>query len=599
MNEEFVLATADTPDSQAEAQKTEQPVEQNDGAPEAATVEVTPVAEAPAPESPAATADVSDTPAAKAPATVAPAAESPAATADVSDTPAAEAPATLRPVRQAQGRQAQDGEVVAAESPAATADVSDTPAAETPATLRQAQDGGVVAAVVAATDVPVAESTSSDESTSEVAVDDPAPETGVATPAAEETAASTATEVAEADADSAVAVAEKPDAELTMADLLDEYLPSKILRRGEIIDGKVMSRKPEGMLVDIGYKSEGFIPTKEMRSLTSEVLDEMKIGDEIIAYVINPEGSEGSSILSIDRARGEQGWRILEKAMDNDETCKGVITGSNRGGAVVESEGVQGFIPLSQLVGPARELYVPGGEPPKEGFIGMEVEFKIIELNRRRNRAIFSERAALQAWKQIQKMRLVQELTEGEIRRGRVAGISNFGAFVDLGGADGLIHISELSWEPVKSPDEIVTVGAEIDVFVLRVDRENLKIALSLRRLQPEPWDEIETKFSVGQTVTGTVTKLANFGAFARIDRGIEGLIHISELAHQVIKHPRDVVNEGDELQLKIIRIEPERRRLGLSLKQTVDGSQDGVADESQDSDADDSDFGDIFEDND
>jgi small subunit ribosomal protein S1 len=203
----------------------------------------------------------------------------------------------------------------------------------------------------------------------------------------------------------------------------------------------------------------------------------------------------------------------------------------------------------------------------------MEIEFKIIELNRRRNRAIFSERAALQAWKQVQKLRLVQELTEGEIRKGRVAGISNFGAFVDLGGADGLIHISELSWEPVKSPDEIVTVGAEIDVFVLRVDRENLKIALSLRRLQPEPWDEIEDRFSIGQTVTGTVTKLANFGAFARIDRGIEGLIHISELAHQVIKHPRDVVDEGDELQLKIIRIEPERRRLGLSLKQTLEVS--------------------------
>ena len=410
-------------------------------------------------------------------------------------------------------------------------------------------------------------------------------------------AAETTTEEAPAEAEVAVAVADKPDSELTMEDLLDEYLPSKVLRRGEIIDGRVMSRKPEGMLVDIGYKSEGFVPTKEMRSL-GEAADGLGLGDEIIAYVVNPEGNEGSSILSIDRARGEQGWRVLEKAMDNNETCKGVITGANRGGAVVESEGVQGFVPLSQLVGPARELYVPGGEPPKEGFIGMEVEFKIIELNRRRNRAIFSERAALQAWKQIQKMRLVQELTEGEIRKGRVAGVSNFGAFVDLGGADGLIHISELSWEPVKSPDEVVTVGEEIDVYVLRVDRENLKIALSLRRLQPEPWDEIEAKFSVGQTVAGTVTKLANFGAFARIDRGIEGLIHISELAHQVIKHPRDVVNEGDELELKIIRIEPERRRLGLSLKQTLEGTEDLAI--SEDSGADDmGDFGDIFEDDD
>jgi small subunit ribosomal protein S1 len=264
----------------------------------------------------------------------------------------------------------------------------------------------------------------------------------------------------------------------------------------------------------------------------------------------------------------------------------------------VEAEGVQGFIPLSQLVGPARELYVPGGEPPKEGFIGMEVEFKIVELNRRRNRAIFSERAALQAWKQIQKMRLVQELNEGEIRRGRVAGISNFGAFVDLGGADGLIHISELSWEPIKSPEEVVSVGDEIDVYILKVDRESLKIALSLRRLKPEPWDEVESKFEVGQTVRGVVTKLANFGAFARIDAGIEGLIHISELSHQVIKHPRDVVSEGDELELKIIRIEPERRRLGLSLKQAQgDAGEDDTAtgnvmDEAAES------FEDIFEKN-
>ena len=430
-------------------------------------------------------------------------------------------------------------------------------------------------------------------------------ETLEATVAPEATAAPEVTAPPEAavaeelsDATSApVAVAEKHENEMTMADLLEEYLPSKILRRGEIIDGRVMSRKPEGMLVDIGYKSEGFVPTKEMRSLPPEVLEELKVGDEIIAYVVNPEGNEGSSILSVDRARGEQGWRILEKAMDNNETCKGVITGANRGGAVVESEGVQGFVPLSQLIGPARELYVPGGEPPKEGFIGMAVEFKIIELNRRRNRAIFSERAALQAWKQIQKSRLVEELTEGEIRKGRVAGISNFGAFVDLGGADGLIHISELSWEPVKTPEEIVTVGEEIDVFVLRVDRENLKIALSLRRLQPEPWDEIESKFAIGQTVTGVVTKLANFGAFARIDRGIEGLIHISELSQQVIKHPKDVVNEGDELELKIIRIEPERRRLGLSLKQILDGSDVEIAETPKASEETPDAFEDIFED--
>ena len=422
---------------------------------------------------------------------------------------------------------------------------------------------------------------------------DPEPEPSVE--AAPEGVASEAQEAAPA----AVAVADAPPAEAgepTMEDLLDEFVPSKALRRGEIIDGKIMRKDEAGLLVNIGYKAEGFVPSREMRTLGEEGLEELSVGDEVITYVIHPEGRQGSSLLSVDRARGEQGWRILEKSMEANETVTGRIIGSNRGGAVVEAEGVQGFVPLSQLVGPARELYVPGGEEPKEGFIGMDVEFKIIELNRRRNRAIFSERSALQASKQTQKMRLVQELHEGEIRRGRVAGISNFGAFVDLGGADGLIHISELSWEPVRTPDEIVKVGQELDVYVLKVDRESLKIGLSLRRLQPEPWETVSEKFAVGQVVKGTITKLANFGAFARIGGGIEGLIHISELSPQVVKHPRDIISEGEEVDVRIIRIEPERRRLGLSLKQ-VSGEEDVPFEGEEDQALDTEGFEEIFED--
>lgn len=356
--------------------------------------------------------------------------------------------------------------------------------------------------------------------------------------------------------------------DLSFDELLDRYFPKKALRRGEIIDGKVMEKGDDGLLVNIGYKAEGIVPSKEMRTLGEDGLDQIGLGDEVIAYVLNPESRNGSALLSIDRARGEQGWRILEKYLEGNEPVKGTIIGSNRGGAVVEAEGVQGFIPLSQLIGPARELYVPGGEPPKEGFVGMEVEFKIIELNRRRNRAIFSERSALQAWKQQQKERLVKEINEGDVRRGTVSGISNFGVFVDIGGADGLIHVSELSWESVKSPGDLLSVGQELDVFILRVDQENLKIGLSLRRLTPEPWKMIEDKFQVGDVVNGKITKITNFGAFARIDGGIEGLIHISEISTETVNHPKDVVNEDDQLDLRIIRIEPERRRLGLSMKQ-------------------------------
>ena len=360
-----------------------------------------------------------------------------------------------------------------------------------------------------------------------------------------------------------------PESE-TMESLLDEFVPLKQLRRGEIIDGKIMDIKDDGLLVDIGHKSEGYIPVREMKTIETDVKQNFSIGDEIIAYVINVEGKDGITILSVDKARGEQGWRILEKSMESDENVTGKIIGANRGGAVVEAEGVQGFVPLSQLVGPAREFYVPGGEPPKEGFIGATVKFKIIELNRRRNRAIFSERAALQSWKESQKKELIANINEGDIKKGRVSGISSFGAFVDLGGADGLIHISELSWGAVKSAEDVVQVGEEIDVYILKVDTETLKIALSLRRLSPEPWEGVGDRFKIGDIVNGTVTKLANFGAFARIDSGIEGLIHISEISPDVINHPKDVVNEGDELELKIIRVEPERRRLGLSLKQVT-----------------------------
>ena len=373
---------------------------------------------------------------------------------------------------------------------------------------------------------------------------------------------------------------EEASSELEELDLVFQFLPKEGLRRGDIIDGIVLDAARDGLLVDIQQKSEGWVPIRETRLLTDEEGDDAlpKIGDEVILYVSRPEGPEGYPVLSIDRARGEHGWRDLEKAREAEETVKGRIIGSNRGGAVIQVKGVQGFVPLSQLVGPARDLYVGDGAPPKPGFIGMEIDCKILELNRRRNRAIFSERAALEAINHMQKMRLVQELEEGDIRRGRVAGISSFGAFIDLGGADGLVHISEMSWSSVNRPDDVVKLGEDLDVLVLKVDRESLKIALSMKRLMPEPWENIENQLSVGQVVEGKVTKLAHFGAFARVGEGIEGLVHISELTNRHIKSPAEVVKEGDVRNFRVIRIEPERRRLGLSLKQ-VDDSQSGQGD--------------------
>ena len=410
------------------------------------------------------------------------------------------------------------------------------------------------------------------------------------------------------------AVSSEPNIEIVVAEdgvsseiedqlnLVFSYLPKSNLKRGDIIDGVVLDVGDFGLLVDVGQKSEGYVPLREARMLVEEEGDQALpgIGEEVILYVSRVEGENGYPILSIDRARGEHGWRDLERAYDDEGTVRGKIMGSNRGGAVIQVNGVQGFIPLSQLVGPARDLFVADGEPPKPGFIGMDVDCKILELNRRRNRAIFSERAALEAINHMHKMKLVQELEEGDIRRGRVAGISSFGAFVDLGGADGLVHISEMSWSSVNRPDEVLSLGEDLDVLVLKVDRETLKIALSMKRLLPEPWETIENELSVGQIVEGTVTKLAHFGAFARIGEGIEGLIHISELTNRHVKSPNEVVNEGDVLQLKVIRIEPERRRLGLSLKQVADPlaseELDGETETSRGS-LDDGNFADLFDD--
>ena len=284
----------------------------------------------------------------------------------------------------------------------------------------------------------------------------------------------------------------------------------------------------------------------------------------------------------MDRAIGEQGWRYLEKAMDAGEVIEGKIAGFNRGGSIVEVEGVQGFVPMSQLVSVPRErfrIYQDGGDglsaeetesiqEAQSAEIGRQIQMKVLEVNRSRNRAIFSERQAVQESRDARKAKLIQELEEGQIRNGTVTGISSFGAFVDIGGADGLIHISELSWSMVNSPEEVVSVGQKVDVYVLRVDAENMKIALSLRRLQPEPWETIHERHNIGDIVNATVTKLTNFGAFARVEDSIEGLIHISELSARMINHPREVVREGEQVEVKILRIEPERRRLGLSLKQ-------------------------------
>ncbi len=367
-----------------------------------------------------------------------------------------------------------------------------------------------------------------------------------------------------------------------MGQLLDSMDPIKPLRRGDVVEGVVMRIDGDGILVNIGHKSEGIVQQREMRTLSHEDAQGIKLGDEIVTYVLRPESADNAAILSIDRALGETGWRELEKCLEDNETVEGSIIGFNKGGAIVDVRKVQGFVPMSQLVSVPRDIFRDRSEaeedPDAEARRGQRqseetgktLQLKILEINRSRNRAIFSERQAVQEWRDAQKARLVQELQVGEVRDGTVTGISNFGAFVDLGGADGLVHISEMSWGPVARPEDVVSIGDKIKVYVLRVDVENRKIALSLRRLEPEPWETIHERLHVDDIVDAQITKLTNFGAFARVEGNIEGLIHISELSDRVIGHPREIVQEGQDVRLKVLRIEPERRRLGLSLKQTM-----------------------------
>ncbi|HET7035296.1 MAG TPA: 30S ribosomal protein S1 [Thermomicrobiaceae bacterium] len=363
--------------------------------------------------------------------------------------------------------------------------------------------------------------------------------------------------------------------------LMEEFLNDplhdyRVLSYGDVLEGQLMHVDRDELLVDIGSKSEGVIPAREFSSLNEEERRRLAVGDQVLVFVVQPENQEGQAVLSIDRALAEKSWRRLQDVYDAGEVIEAEVTNYNKGGLLVNLDGVRGFVPASQVT------EIRGGdEGSKQAdmarLIGSKLSLKIIEINRHRNRLILSERQALQERRDVMKERLIEELHAGETRRGRVTSITDFGAFVDIGGADGLVHLSELSWSRVKHPSEVLHVGEEVDVYVLGINAEEKKIALSIKRTQPEPWSRVAAKYEVGQLVIGTVTQLANFGAFARIEDGIEGLIHVSELSEQRIEHPKQVVHEGQDLILRIIRIDPARRRMGLSLRRALEATDEEV----------------------
>src|SRR6266852_2929538 len=353
--------------------------------------------------------------------------------------------------------------------------------------------------------------------------------------------------------------------------LLRESATPITIKRGDVVEGVIVRIDQDEILVDIGLKSEGVLSTKELPANGYGSFNELHINDKVLVYVIQPETQDGHALLSLKRANAERQWRIAEEQYKNGELLKARVIDYNKGGLIVDVAGIRGFVPISQILNLKREEVASGGESQEtaaklQSMKDKELQLKIIEINRARNRLILSERLAVQEWRQRRREELLDELKPGEVRHGVVSNLANFGAFVDLGGADGLVHISQLAWSRVNHPSEVLHVGQHVEVQVLSVDKEKKKIALSIKRAEVDPWTTVEQRYTPGQVVTGVITKIAPFGAFARIEDGIEGLIHLSELTPGM--DPRQTLHEGVPLQLRILRIDAERRRLGLSLRQ-------------------------------
>lgn len=355
-----------------------------------------------------------------------------------------------------------------------------------------------------------------------------------------------------------------------MIEALEQSSDVPGIKRGKLVEGTIISTTPTSVLVDVGAKSEGIIPGRELERMNRETLDSLKPGAQITVFVVNEHDVNGNIVLSVNRALEELDWRQAEEHRTSQQVYESHVSGYNKGGLIVRFGRLRGFVPQSQISNDRRQAM--DGETPEERWgkmVNDAISVKVMEVDRSRNRLILSERAASREVREQRKESLIGNLQVGDIRTGRVVSIVDFGVFVDIGGAEGLVHLTELSWQHVTHPRDLVKVGQEVKVEVISVDPKRKRIGLSMKRQEADPWDVVATNYEVGQLVEGTITKLTKFGAFAQIKDNpeIEGLIHISELSDQRVNHPREVVQEGDNLTLRVVKMDVENRRLGLSLK--------------------------------
>lgn len=351
-------------------------------------------------------------------------------------------------------------------------------------------------------------------------------------------------------------------------ELLETSFAYQPPQRGEIRNAIILQIESREVIVDMGAKRDGIVPAQDLERLDAKVRDGLKVGAEVPVYVINPRDQDDNLIVSINMGLQQYDWEKARELLTSEEVVEVTVKGHNRGGILVNWNRLEGFIPSSHLV----SMGASGGRESWDDLLSKELAVKVIEVDQARRRLIFSEREAQREWRAQQKARLLSELKEGDVVRGTVTGLRDFGAFVNLGGADGLIHVSELAWHRVDHPRDVLRVGEEIDVYVLSLDRDANRIALSRKRLLEDPWEVASERYHEGQLVEGTVTNVVDFGAFVALDDGLEGLLHLSEMGDGSLKEPHSYVKKSDRLSLRISHLEPEKRRVGFTQRWGTEG---------------------------
>lgn len=366
----------------------------------------------------------------------------------------------------------------------------------------------------------------------------------------------------------------EPDADYAeeLAQLLDEHdydLPSV----GDIRNGIIVSISNQGLIVDLGLKRDGLVQPSDLAELEPEERESFELNDEVPVYILETNQPD-RLLVSIQKARLNQDWIRAQEMMESSEIMEAPVIGYNRGGVIVPFGNLRGFVPASHLVDLRRGMDDRQRQQVMSKLRDEVMPLKVIEVNRRRRRLVLSQRDAQKEWQETRKIQLIEQLQQGDVLEGRVSGLRSFGAFVDLGGADGLIHISELAWHRVNHPREVVNVGDEVEVYVLSLDKDEQRIALSRKRLLPNPWSLAEEKYEIHQLVEGKVTRIVSYGAFVEIEPGVEGLLHISQLSRENVQDANEYISEGETHLLRIVSLDAERQRIGLSLKNVTAAEQ-------------------------